>query len=157
MHNEGGVHGVKKQQERKGLVGSTYVTPQENEHKVQHSLGYGNQAAPSLPPSAHFYNAKDAQKEKLLVGSFPVDTRTGNHPNQPHGYGNQAAGSLPPSAHFYNAKDAQKEKLLVGSTFVDPRASRPPTQPYGIGNQAAAGSHGINDVGTNIVFHGVYS
>eukprot|EP00961_Rhodomonas_salina_P012939 174129-Rhodomonas_salina.1 len=75
--------------------------------------GYGNQAAPSLPDSAGFYNQK-AHPQKLLVGSFPVDKRQRHAPSPPHGYGNQAAGSLPAGAGFYNQK-ATPTKLLVGS------------------------------------------
>ncbi len=43
----------------------------------------------------------------------------------------------------------------MGSTFVNPTAV--PSHTRGFGNQAAAQSHGVEDVGTNIVFHGVHN
>jgi len=157
VHNEGGVHGARAHQQKKGLVGSYNANqPGGAPQPVAHP-GYGNQAMNSLPDNAHFYNQKDATSEKLLVGSFPVNTQaTGNQVvHAPAGYGNQAMNSAPANAHFYNQKDSTKEKLLVGSYSPQPGAK--PQGHFGIGNQAASGHHGIQDVGTNIVFHGVHN
>jgi hypothetical protein len=92
---------------------------------------------------------------KLLVGSFNVNPMQNKKQGQPHGYGNQAAPQAPPNAHFYNTKDQKKEKLLVGSYTPKNSYQAQHGQAFGIGNQAAPQGHGVSDIGTNTVFHGV--
>jgi len=132
-------HGLKARVGQKNLVGS---------YKVQRK---GMPKGGKVVPLSNFIgdqmknSAKKSPSQKLMVGSFQVNTNTFEHgkaaPHQPHGIGNQAAPHYGIASGFYNhgarkvpSRKVRTNKLLVGSHFVDPKA-KDQAQPHGIGNQ----------------------